>query len=103
MLDGQTFCLEAGSRCLQFKKSIQKRLDLQNLGADVTSQTHQLYRVGLLEQINDVIDPIHADAELVLLEARGNIGMGWGVHVGVQPQGYPGAGIFCLSQGDKGF
>ena len=47
MLDGQAFCLETGGRCLQFKKSIQKGLDLQNLGADVTSQTHQLYRLGL--------------------------------------------------------
>ena len=83
---------------LQFLQGVHEGRHLGDLGADVAGHPHhfEMRQVpGPAIVIQGLLD---VDAELVLLEPGGDVGMGLGVDVRIDPQGHP--GLYLQAPGD---
>ena len=79
---------------LQFIDTKCKRMEIvhdQYLAADVEVQTDELNVAHLLGHQDDALHILHCDAEFVLCQAGGNVGMSVSSHVGIDSEAHPGS------------
>ena len=63
---------------------------IENLRSDVEVQTHELDVLKFLGLANHGYHIAHGDAELILGQTRGDVGMRMSTHIGVQTEGHTG-------------
>ena len=75
---------------LKFVDTIAECLEVTHveyLGADMEVESDELYILQLLGFGDDCQHIVHIDAELVLCQTRGNVGVGMGTDIGIQTEG----------------
>ena len=88
--DGDAQVPQPVDQLFQPFQGVHKGRHLGDLGADVAGHPHH-FEVWQVQGPAIVIDGLlDVDAELVLLEPGGDVGMGLGVDVRIDPQGHPG-------------
>ena len=75
---------------LQSLQGVHEGRHLGDLGADVAGHPHHLEMRQVPGPAIVLQGLLDVDAELVLLEPRGDVGMGPGIDVRIDPQGHPG-------------
>ena len=86
--DGDTPVGQPGDEVLYLAQGLDKGLDLGELGADVAAHAQDLDILHVPGPLILVQGRVHRDAELVLGQAGGDVGVGPGIHVRVDAQGH---------------
>ena len=86
---------------LQFVDAITECLEVthvENLRTDVEMQSHEFDVLQLFCLGNHGLHVAHGDAELVLGQSRGDVGMGVGAYIGIQSECHAGHLALLASQ-----
>ncbi len=89
MIDGMAFRAQIGDQLAKKGKGIVERLQLGDLRADMHVDAGHLNTRQFSGFVVDFTGALPGNAELVFRLAGGNLGVGHGVHVGVDAQGHP--------------